>query len=112
MVVAKSAEEALRMAKANYPELKDIELTDLKQDEDVLDTWFSSWLWPFSTFGWPDKTAMLDKFYPTKVIVTASEIIFLWIARMAMAGYEFMGELPFNDVYILGTVRDANGIRM
>jgi len=82
------------------------------QDEDVLDTWFSSWLWPFSTFGWPDKTEMLEKFYPTKVLVTASEIIFLWVARMAMAGYEFMGGLPFNDVYIHGTVRDANGIRL
>ena len=85
---------------------------NINQDEDVLDTWFSSWLWPFSTFGWPGKTAMLDKFYPTKVLVTASEIIFLWVARMAMAGYEFMGGLPFNDVYIHGTVRDANGVRM
>jgi valyl-tRNA synthetase len=88
------------------------ESTNLTQDEDVLDTWFSSWLWPFSTFGWPDKTAMLERFYPTKVLVTASEIIFLWVARMAMAGYEFMGGLPFSDVYIHGTVRDANGIRM
>ena len=64
----------------------------LVQDEDVLDTWFSSWLWPFSTFGWPEKTPELQKFYPTKVLVTASEIIFLWVARMVMAGYEFMGE--------------------
>jgi valyl-tRNA synthetase len=84
----------------------------LVQDEDVLDTWFSSWLWPFSTFGWPDKTAELDKFYPTKVLVTASEIIFLWVARMVMAGYEFMGEAPFADVYIHGTVRDERGIKM
>ncbi|MCK4632020.1 MAG: valine--tRNA ligase [candidate division Zixibacteria bacterium] len=84
----------------------------LVQDEDVLDTWFSSWLWPFSTMGWPEKTDDLKKFYPTRVLSTASEIIFLWVARMAMAGYEFMGQEPFTDVYIHGTVRDANGIRM
>jgi valyl-tRNA synthetase len=84
----------------------------LVQDEDVLDTWFSSWLWPFSTFGWPDKTPELEKFYPTKVLVTASEIIFLWVARMVMAGYEFMGEAPFEAVYIHGTVRDERGIKM
>ncbi len=82
------------------------------QDEDVLDTWFSSWLWSFSTFGWPDKTPELKAFYPTAAIFTASEIIFLWVARMVMAGCEFMGEIPFSDVYIHGTVRDAIGRRM
>ncbi|MCK4224636.1 MAG: valine--tRNA ligase [candidate division Zixibacteria bacterium] len=85
---------------------------NLKQDEDVLDTWFSSWLWPFSTFGWPKKTPELERFYPTKALFTASEIIFLWVARMVMAGYEFMGKKPFSDVYIHGTVRDEHGIKM
>jgi valyl-tRNA synthetase len=85
---------------------------NLKQDEDVLDTWFSSWLWPFSTFGWPQKTPELERFYPTRALFTASEIIFLWVARMVMAGYEFMGKEPFSDVYIHGTVRDEHGVKM
>ncbi|MBD3298438.1 MAG: valine--tRNA ligase [candidate division Zixibacteria bacterium] len=85
---------------------------DYVQDEDVLDTWFSSWLWPFSTFGWPEKTPELKSFYPTDSLFTASEIIFLWVARMVMAGCEFMNEIPFSDVYIHGTVRDAIGRRM
>jgi valyl-tRNA synthetase len=85
---------------------------EIVQEEDVLDTWFSSWLWPFSTFGWPEQTADLKAFYPTKSLFTASEIIFLWVARMVMAGYEFMDELCFNDVYIHGTVRDTQGRKM
>lgn len=86
--------------------------TDVFQEEDVLDTWFSSWLWPFSTFGWPVKTPDLEKFYPTNSLFTASEIIFLWVARMVMAGYEFTDKLVFNDVYIHGTVRDSQGRKM
>ena len=86
--------------------------SSFRQDEDVLDTWFSSWLWPFSTFGWPEKTRDLELFYPTKSLFTASEIIFLWVARMVMAGVEFMGKEPFSDVYIHGTVRDSIGRKM
>jgi len=86
--------------------------TDLRQDEDVLDTWFSSWLWPFSTFGWPKNTPELKYFYPTDCLVTAQEIIFFWVARMVMAGFEFMKDAPFKDVYIHGTVRDDTGKKM
>ncbi len=85
---------------------------DIRQDEDVLDTWFSSWLWPFSVFGWPEKTEDLKHFYPTQTIVTAPEILFFWVARMIMAGMEFMGEIPFNTVYFHGTVRDDQGRKM
>jgi valyl-tRNA synthetase len=86
--------------------------TYLEQDPDVLDTWFSSWLWPFSTLGWPDETADLRAFYPTHTLVTAPEILFFWVARMVMAGYEFMGDAPFTDVYLTGTVRDMTGRKM
>ncbi len=84
----------------------------LQQDEDVLDTWFSSWLWPLSTLGWPEQTEDLAAFYPTDTLVTAPEILFFWVARMIMAGQEFAGELPFTDVLLNGTVRDGRGRRM
>ncbi len=85
---------------------------DLAQDDDVLDTWFSSALWPFSTMGWPDKTILLDKFYPTSVLITGFDILFFWIARMMMMGIHFLGEAPFKDVYVHALVRDEDGKKM
>ncbi len=84
----------------------------IEQDPDVLDTWFSSWLWPFSVFGWPEESDDLRAFYPGHTLVTAPEILFFWVARMIMAGYHLQGEAPFRDVFLHGTVRDAKGRKM
>src|SRR5947208_2535620 len=90
-----------------HPEIEDLlEKNGGRQDPDVLDTWASSWLWPFATIGWPEKTETLKKFYPTTDLVTGPDIIFFWVARMIMAGYEYMGELPFQNVYFTGIIRE------
>jgi valyl-tRNA synthetase len=98
---------------AGFDEIvKNLEADGYKQDPDVLDTWFSSWLWPFATMGWPEQTETLKKFYPTTDLVTGPDIIFFWVARMIMAGYEFMGEMPFRNVYFTGIIRDKQGRKM
>ncbi len=130
--VRSDAGEFYRLAELNDPKLdvkdehvvqvctshpsvqKNLEIRDggFKQDPDVLDTWFSSWLWPFATMGWPEQTETLKKFYPTSDLVTGPDIIFFWVARMIMAGYEFMGEMPFRNVYFTGIIRDKQGRKM
>ena len=110
-VVAENAEEALKLAQAQKP---DTRMDDLRQDEDVLDTWFSSWLWPMSVFDGiknPDNPE-ITYYYPTNDLVTAPEILFFWVARMIMAGYEYQGTLPFKNVYLTGIVRDKQGRKM
>ncbi|WP_181706953.1 valine--tRNA ligase [Chthonobacter rhizosphaerae] len=105
--VAESEAEALAEAAAHYSAE-----TALTRDEDVLDTWFSSALWPFSTLGWPDETPELARYYPTNVLVTGFDIIFFWVARMMMMGLHFMDQEPFSDVYIHALVRDEKGAKM
>jgi valyl-tRNA synthetase len=114
MVVAKSTEEAYQKAIETYPELEGLKIEDVKQDEDVLDTWFSSWLWPISVFDGirnPDNPD-INYYYPTNDLVTAPEILFFWVARMIMAGKEYRNDIPFKNVYLTGIVRDKQGRKM
>ena len=105
--VAESESDAATQAEKHFGKK-----VDLKRDEDVLDTWFSSALWPFSTLGWPDDTAEVKRYYPGDVLITGFDIIFYWVARMMMMGIHFMGDVPFKDIYMHALVRDAKGQKM
>ncbi len=96
----------------NAPDKCPCGCTEFRQDEDVLDTWFSSWLWPFSVFNWPEQTPELKRFYPTDTLVTGPDIIFFWVARMIMSGLRFMGDVPFKDVYFTSIIRDDKGRKL
>jgi len=109
--VAETAEEALADARTKTGN-QSLQLADLRQDEDVFDTWFSSWLWPISVFDGFERRDELDYYYPTNVLVTGWDIIFLWVARMIIVGYEWEGKMPFQHVYFTGMVRDEKGRKM
>ena len=112
-MVAETEEKALELAKEKCGN-PNLTMSDLRQDEDVLDTWFSSWLWPISLFAGinnPDNEE-INYYYPTSDLVTGPDIIFFWVARMIMAGYEYRGKMPFKSVYFTGIVRDKLGRKM
>ena len=110
VVLVGSMDEGL--AKVGSGAVAALDKIPIWRDEDVLDTWFSSALWPFSTLGWPYETAELKRFYPTNALVTGFDIIFFWVARMMMMGMHFMKEVPFHHVFLHGMVRDAKGAKM